>query len=729
MLADNTALTGSLPRSLTRFEHFGSLSYSGTNLCAPTDNRFQAWLDRVLTDEGGLDCTHSEDSDRTISYDTALVQDHVRRATGDVEFFSKAVNTINEASAFWKPENLDDGSASLVMNYLVGALIGVPESFIEHGVAVDIAFDDGGMGADNASRFLRRRGAASLGSIGPKSGLVCVPVSLLTELAGVQGVSSISGQQSGTDTRESVGCEYWPSSVGRLGEERGLRRDLDSEIRRVLTGSRVAPAMLDPTSTADFIRLIDRRSELSRELTALVEEARQYWSFENVNEQGETVWANYLTGLLQGAERTDLDYDVAADVRIDPEWTTSEKVIRLIDERRTTPGEEVENAVEEALAESGISMATDLSESGGKLCVPVSALAALAGHPGVRSIQLEDSDFESIVASVLFGMDSQEDETRCGLMGLLVSSFELDAIMAEFAVPENVGDIVRGSRPYRTHASLNESAQIVYDEFLTDLLRGETYSEANRLVAVEARMSEEDPNRDSLAMFMSEHDLKPIGEHDDRGGLVCMSVSLIPEMAEIWGIERISASGLTPVSSDARNCAEAEWAGDADYGARLASHGFSNPVPASVWSPFKEFISFSLLNESMRLTSASWGRPNILKDATFKLSWYLEFLLKGESIHNHAIPVRVGLSYRDSSRVGFDHFLHKDDVEALRPPSDNIALLCLPIRQLTELADVPSVESVEELDYLMILRMDSTDARLCEAGILPSFARSQEDAD
>ena len=729
VLADNLTLTGPLPRSLIRLEFFKSISFGGTDLCAPTDNQFQAWLDRVQAGEGGMDCALLVASDQAISSDTILAREHIRRVTSDVEFFSKAVNTVNEASSFWKPENLDDGSASLVMNYLVGTLIGVAESYIEHGVVVDIAFDDGSRGADNANEFVRRRGIASLRSINPKSGEGCVPVSLLTELARVEGVSSISGQLSGTDSREPEGCEYWPTSVGRLGDEHGLRRDLDSEIGWALTSGPAGPAMPDRSSTTDFIRMIDRRTELSRELTALVEEARPYWSFGNVHGDGETMWANYLTGLLHGAARTDLDYEITANVRIDPNWTTSEYVMRLIDERRTVPDEEDGKGIEQALAESGIGTATNLGESGGKLCVPVSALAALAQHAGVRSLDVEKFELDSIVASIFFGTDSQEDETGCGLIGFLVSSYESNAITEEIAVPEDVGDIVRSSRPYRLHARLNESAQLVYDGFLTDLLHGETFSDANRLVAVEARMSEEGPNRGSLEKFMGEHDMKPIDEHDDRGGLVCTPVFLIPEMAEIRGMMHISAAGLTPVPSDAENCGDAEWTEDVDFGARVERHRFSDTAPVSVWSPWKDLTSYGTLSESVRITSASWGRPTILNDAIFKLSWYLGSLLRGERIHNHAIPVRVGLSFEDSSRVGFDHFLQYDEVEALKPLSDNIALLCLPLRKLTELADVPGVENVEQIDYLEILEMDSTDARLCEAGILPSFRRSLQDSD
>ena len=729
VLADNLTLTGPLPRSLIRLEFFSSLSFGGTDLCAPTDNQFQAWLERVRAGEGGADCTPSITSDQSINSDTAIARDHIRWVTSDVAFFANAVNTIHEASVFWKPENLDDSSASLVMDYLVGALIGVAESYIEHGVAVDIAFDDGGRGADNANEFLRRRGIASLRSINPKSGEGCVPVSLLTELAHVEGVSSISGQLRGTDSNEPEGCEYWPSSAGRFGAEHGLRKGLDGEIRRVLTSAPPVPTMPDGLSTADFIRTIDRRSELSRDLIALLEAARLYWSFGNVHGVGETLWANYLTGLLFGAARTDLDYEITANVRIDPERTTPQDVIRLVDERRTAPDEEDGKAIEQALAESGIGTATNLGESGGKLCVPVSALAALAQHAGVLSLDVEEFELESIVASIFFDTDSQEDATGCGLIGFLVSSYESNAITEEIAVPEDVGDIVRSSRPYRLHARLNESAQLVYDGFLTDLLHGETFSDANRLVAVEARMSGEGPNRDGLEKFMGEHDMKPIGEHDDYGGWVCTPVFLIPEMAEIRGLMHISAAGLTPVPGDAENCGDAEWAEDVDFGARGERHRFSDTAPVSVWSPWKDLTSYGTLSGSVRATSASWGRPNILKDATFKLSWYLGSLLRGESIHNHAIPVRVGLSFEDSSRVGFDHFLQNDEVEALRPPSDNIALLCLSLRKLTELADVAGVENVEEVGLVEILEMDSTDARLCEAGILLSIARSLQDSD
>ena len=229
--------------------------------------------------------------------------------------------------------------------------------------------------------------------------------------------------------------------------------------------------------------------------------------------------------------------------------------------------------------------------------------------------------------------------------------------------------------------------------------------------------------------FMGERDMKPIGEHDEHGGLVCAPVFLIPEMAEIRGLMHISAAGLAPVPSDAENCDDAEWKEDVDFGARVERHGLSDAVPVIGWSPLKEFTTYAILVESVRLTAASWGRPNVQNGATSRLATYLQFLLRGERFLNDAIPVRVRIGDEDSSRVGFDHFLQNDEVEALRPPSDNIALLCLPLRKLTELADVAGVENVEEVGLVEILEMDSTDARLCEAGILPSIARSLQDSD
>ena len=48
----NAALTGPLPHSLTRLTNLESLSFQGTELCAPLDAAFQAWLEGIATVSG-----------------------------------------------------------------------------------------------------------------------------------------------------------------------------------------------------------------------------------------------------------------------------------------------------------------------------------------------------------------------------------------------------------------------------------------------------------------------------------------------------------------------------------------------------------------------------------------------------------------------------------------------------------------------------------------------------
>ncbi len=45
---DNPGLTGPLPGALTSLKHIFSLNASGTDLCAPADAQFQAWLDKII---------------------------------------------------------------------------------------------------------------------------------------------------------------------------------------------------------------------------------------------------------------------------------------------------------------------------------------------------------------------------------------------------------------------------------------------------------------------------------------------------------------------------------------------------------------------------------------------------------------------------------------------------------------------------------------------------------
>ena len=56
VLADNAGLSGPLPGSYAGLRQLRYLNLTGTQLCAPTDSAFQAWLRGVETKEGVTSC-------------------------------------------------------------------------------------------------------------------------------------------------------------------------------------------------------------------------------------------------------------------------------------------------------------------------------------------------------------------------------------------------------------------------------------------------------------------------------------------------------------------------------------------------------------------------------------------------------------------------------------------------------------------------------------------------
>ena len=62
-IGDNEALSGRLPRSLTRLS-LDVLHYAGTDLCVPADDSFREWLDGIPSHEGkGVECPPLSDRD------------------------------------------------------------------------------------------------------------------------------------------------------------------------------------------------------------------------------------------------------------------------------------------------------------------------------------------------------------------------------------------------------------------------------------------------------------------------------------------------------------------------------------------------------------------------------------------------------------------------------------------------------------------------------------------
>ena len=62
-IGDNDALTGRLPLSLTGLA-LSTLHYAGTDLCAPVDDSFRQWLNKVSSREGtGVECARLSDRD------------------------------------------------------------------------------------------------------------------------------------------------------------------------------------------------------------------------------------------------------------------------------------------------------------------------------------------------------------------------------------------------------------------------------------------------------------------------------------------------------------------------------------------------------------------------------------------------------------------------------------------------------------------------------------------
>ena len=65
-LHDNSDLTGPLPQSFTNLDSLGTLSLSGTLLCAPTDSTFQNWLEGIENKSGIVNCGDDTVLDRNV---------------------------------------------------------------------------------------------------------------------------------------------------------------------------------------------------------------------------------------------------------------------------------------------------------------------------------------------------------------------------------------------------------------------------------------------------------------------------------------------------------------------------------------------------------------------------------------------------------------------------------------------------------------------------------------
>ena len=65
-LHDNADLTGPLPLSFTNLDTLGTLSLSGTLLCAPIDSTFQNWLDGIENKSGIINCGDDTVLDRNV---------------------------------------------------------------------------------------------------------------------------------------------------------------------------------------------------------------------------------------------------------------------------------------------------------------------------------------------------------------------------------------------------------------------------------------------------------------------------------------------------------------------------------------------------------------------------------------------------------------------------------------------------------------------------------------